>query len=81
MDKKGTEKTLPWPFDLLCCLLRVYSKYSNRAVSLIQQSCISNTLIEQSPHIAYTLTKKLNRPVHQKLLILKGSMDLNDKKL
>ena len=31
---------------------------SNRAVTLIQQSCISNTLIEQSPHIAYAITKK-----------------------
>ena len=40
----------------LCCLLRVHSKYSNRAVTLIQQSRISNTLIEQSPHIAYAIT-------------------------
>jgi len=72
MDKKrGTEKPHPWPLNLLCCLLGVYSKYSNRAVTHIQQSCISNTLIEQSLHIAYEY--------HQRLLILKGSKDLNDK--
>ena len=49
-----TEKPHPLPFNLLCCLLRVYSKYSNRAVTLIQQSCISNTLTEQSPHSIIT---------------------------
>ena len=73
MDKKrGTEKPHPWPFDLLSCLLGVYPKYSNRAVTLIQQSCIFNTLIEQSPH---AITEKLNK---LSVLILR---DLSDKKL
>ena len=40
---------------------------------LIQQSCISNTLIEQSPHIAYAIVLKI--------IILKGSRNLNDKKI
>ena len=57
-EKKAQEKPHSWPFELLYCLLGVYSKYSNRAVTLIQQSCIYNTLIEQSPHIAYAIAKK-----------------------
>ena len=76
MDKRGSEKPHPWPFDLLCCLFRVYSKYSNRAVTLIQQSCISNTLVEQSSHIAYAITKMLNKLIN---ITLKGSRDLKER--
>ena len=72
--KRGTEKPYPRPFDLLCCLLRVYWKYSNRAVTIIQQSCISITLIEQSSRTYslyyYKKTKQTNT------IILKGSRDL-----
>ena len=39
---------------LTCCL----ESTPNRAVTLIQQSCISNTPIEQSPQKAYAITKQ-----------------------
>jgi len=43
MDKKAHA------LCLLCCLLRVHSKYSNRAITLIQQSaCLISTLM--APH-------------------------------
>ena len=72
--KKSTEK--PHLFDLQCYLLRAHSKYSNRAITLIQQSCISNILIKQSPHsLCYKKTKQTS------ILKLKGSKDLSDKKL
>jgi len=78
MDKKEAQKN--HIIGPLTCCVAYYSKYSNRAVTLIQQSCISNALIEQSPRIAYVITKKLNN-LTNKLLILKGSRDLNDIKL
>jgi len=74
-------KTLKRESNIQLCLalLRVHSKYSNRAVTLIQQSCISNTLIEQSPHMAYAIIKKnLKGSRNQNL---KGSRNLSDKKL
>jgi len=79
MDKKEAQKShILDPLTYCVAYLRVYSKYSNRAVTLIQQSRISSTLIEQSPHIAYAITKKTKQT---SILILKGSRDLNDKKL
>ena len=45
----------------LAYLYIVHLKYFNRAVTLIQQSRISNTLIERSLHSLYAATKKLNK--------------------
>ena len=48
------------PPVLLCGLLKVHSKHSSRAVTLIQQSCMS------SYHIAVCYNKKLNKLVYLK---------------
>ena len=48
------------PPVLLCSLFQVHSKHFNRAVTLIQQSCMS------SCHIAICYNKKLNKLVHFK---------------
>jgi len=60
MVKKEAQKTTPFVLLPAVLLIIVHSKYFNRAVTLIQQSCISYTLIEQSPHIAYAIMKKKN---------------------
>ena len=71
VKKEAQKKSHFWRFDL-CYLLGVYSKYSNRAVTVIQQSCISNTLIEQSPHIAYAIHLWVNMILQCNIVLYKA---------
>ena len=57
MDKKEAPKNhILGPFT--CLLESTQNTVIEQSLTLIQQSCISNTLIEQLSHIAYAITKK-----------------------